>query len=677
MIVIMRKRTLRVFSMSLSLAAIGLGAWILASSSSPVRAQDQTKSPAYHSPLSLAISPDGKTLYASDPTAASVAVLDISGKTAPRTVALKGVPRGLALSGDGKLLYVALRGTGTVAVIDTAKASVASEIPAGRWPEAVAVADKSKRLYVCNQDTHSVSVVDLATGKAIEEIPVIREPASVAVTPDEKHVVVANFLPHGAGTDITLGAAVSIIDAAKLAVASTVKLPAGSTAVYGVCVSPDGKWAYAVHQIGRFNQPISQLELGWVNTYALSIIDIAGGSRLASVLLDDLEQGSATPHDVVCSKDGRQLWISHAGVHEVSNVRIGAVHELLEGKIPDALAKLRDGSLPDPTPEKGYRGKDPMPDEVLAARSEANIWVRIKEDPRNVYKLENDLTALYLAGAIRRLPSGGNSPRGIVLSPDEKQLLIANYYTGSIAVMDTSTGKISGKIAIGAQPKADPARRGEMLFHDASYCFQRWHSCASCHQGGGRIDALRWDFLRDGIGNPKDTPSLVAMGKTAPFNRLATRNTPRECTRTGVIGSHRIDPTGREVDDLLAYLLSLQPEPSPHLTSDGKLTESAARGKAVFEGKADCARCHTAPLFTDLKQYNVGVVTPHDMKKYKGMYDTPSLLEVHRTAPYLHDGRAMTLKDVLTTHNKEDQHGKVTGLTPAELEDLIRYLKSL
>ncbi|MDP6044493.1 MAG: beta-propeller fold lactonase family protein [Phycisphaerae bacterium] len=663
----MKERAVKI--LSFLLLSIVLGGWMFASS--------QTPAVKYHSPLSLAISPDGKTLYASDPTFGGVAVLDAAGKTAPRIVALKGVPRGLAISGDGKSLYVAQRGVGTIAVIDTAKASVTSEIPVGRWPEAVAVADKSKRLYVCNQDSHSVSVIDLSTGKGIKEIPVVREPSSAAVTPDEKHVVVTNFMPHGVGTDINLGAVVSIIDAGKLAVASTVKLPAGSTAVYGVCVSPDGKWAYAVHQIGRFNQPISQLELGWVNTYGLSIIDIAKRSRLATVLLDDLEQGAATPHDVVCSKDGKQLWISHAGVHEVSNVKIGVVHELLQGKIPKNLAKIRDGSMPDSEPEKGHRGKDPIPDEVLVARSEANIWVRIKADPKNTHKLTNDLTALYLAGAIRRFSTGGNSPRGIVLSPDEKRLFIANYYTGSIAVMETADGKLGAPIPLGPQPKPSNVRRGEILFHDATYCFQRWQSCATCHQGGGRIDGLRWDFLRDGIGNPKDTPSLIAMGKTAPFNRLATRKTPRECTRTGVIGSHQIDPTAQEVDDLLAYCLSLKPEASPHLTIEGKLTESAVRGKAIFEGKADCAKCHSGPLYTDLKQYDVGAATPNDPKSYKGLYDTPSLLEVHRTAPYLHDGRAMTLKDVLTAHNKNDQHGKVKGLKPAELVDLIEYLRSL
>jgi len=309
--------------------------------------------------------------------------------------------------------------------------------------------------------------------------------------------------------------------------------------------------------------------------------------------------------------------------------------------------------------------------------TEANIWVRIKEDPKKIGELENDLTSLYLAGSLRRFSTGGNSPRGIVLSPDGKQLLVANYYSGSVAVLDTASGSPVGTISLGSQPEPDAARRGEILFHDARLCFQSWHSCASCHQGGGRIDGLRWDFMRDGIGNPKDTPSLVYMDKTPPFNRLATRETPRICTETGVIGSHMVQPSTEQVDDLLAYVVSLRPEANPNLDAEGKLTEAAARGKVLFEGKAACAACHPGPYFTDKKMYNVGVSTPNDPKEKKGAYDTPSLIEAYRTAPYLHDGRALSIEEVLTKYDEAGRHGKAKGLSPGELGDLIEYVKSL
>ena len=58
-------------------------------------------------------------------------------------------------------------------------------------------------------------------------------------------------------------------------------------------------------------------------------------------------------------------------------------------------------------------------------------------------------------------------------------------------------------------------------------------------------------------------------------------------------------------------------------------------------------------------------------------YDTPTLLGVYRSAPYLHHGKAATLRDVLTTQNKEDRHGRTSDLSETQISDLIEFLKSL
>jgi cytochrome c peroxidase len=58
-------------------------------------------------------------------------------------------------------------------------------------------------------------------------------------------------------------------------------------------------------------------------------------------------------------------------------------------------------------------------------------------------------------------------------------------------------------------------------------------------------------------------------------------------------------------------------------------------------------------------------------------YDTPTLLGIYRTAPYLHHGKAATLMDMLTTCNKADKHGKTSHLKPAQLADLVAFLQSL
>jgi cytochrome c peroxidase len=121
-----------------------------------------------------------------------------------------------------------------------------------------------------------------------------------------------------------------------------------------------------------------------------------------------------------------------------------------------------------------------------------------------------------------------------------------------------------------------------------------------------------------------------------------------------------------------AYLRALRPVPSPWL-ENGELSEAAKRGRDAYD-RAGCAACHSGPFYTDLHPYDVGTGTGRE----EGMaYDTPTLIEVWRTAPYLHDGRSATMEDVLTTHNPEDQHGKTSGLTPEELRDLAAYVNSL
>jgi len=600
----------------------------------------------YRSPLAVAVSPDGKTLYVSDKTAGCVAVLDAAAGKKVGEVVIADEPNGLALSADGKTLYVAQRKANSIALVDTVKGAVIGQIRVGTWPVALAVAENAGRLYCSNRGNHTVSIVDLAAGKEIKQIAVARDPAFLAITTDESRVVVPNFMPHGAGTDAKLAAEVSILDTAAMEQVARVKLPPGSTMAGGVWIGPAGRWAYVVHILGRFNFPITQLEQGWVHTCALSIIDVAAGRRFATVLLDELTKGVADPWAVVGSADGKTLWISHRGTHEISTLDIGRIHELLDGKVSEEIAKLKDGQ------------RD-------------NIWVRIRKDKSQIAELANDLTALYISRTIRRTSSGGKGPTGLALSPHGKKLYAANYYAGTVGVLDTAGEKVVGTIAVGDQPEPDAARRGEIYFHDATRCFQSWHSCASCHLDDGRIDGLPWDFMRDGIDNGKDVISLINMHHTPPHNRLATRPSPRECVRTGVVGSHVIEPDTADVDDLLAYTRSLTPEPNPNLPS---FADAAKLGKVLFEGKADCATCHPGPYFTDKKSHDVGTGGPNELDAY---YDTPSLIEVYRTAPYYHDGRAVTMKEALTEHDPKRLHGNLKELTPQEIEDLIAYVLSL
>jgi cytochrome c peroxidase len=222
----------------------------------------------------------------------------------------------------------------------------------------------------------------------------------------------------------------------------------------------------------------------------------------------------------------------------------------------------------------------------------------------------------------------------------------------------------------GARP-LNLVRRGELNFNDASLCFQGWQSCASCHPDG-RVDGLNWDLLNDGLGNPKNTKNMLLTHRTPPAMSLGVRETAETAVRAGI---RNIQFAIRPEADAVAideYLKSLQPEPSPRLVK-GKLSPAAQRGKRVFI-RASCGQCHPEPLFTDLKPYNVG--TGKD-REINAELDTPTLVEAWRTAPYLHDGRAATIHEVLVNFNVNDRHGATSRLTPQQLSDLAEYILSL
>jgi cytochrome c peroxidase len=249
---------------------------------------------------------------------------------------------------------------------------------------------------------------------------------------------------------------------------------------------------------------------------------------------------------------------------------------------------------------------------------------------------------------------------------------IAEYFSDTIAVVRYAAGAAPTvrTIRLGPAVRPTPERRGEMLFHDGRLCYQQWQSCASCHPDG-RADALNWDLLNDGAGNRKNTKSLLLAHQTPPAMVRGVRDSAETAVRTGMHHILFAEPDEEAALAIDAWLKSLQPLPSPHLV-DGGRSQSAVRGERVFEDLG-CARCHPAPLYTDLQLHSMG---PSDIDGSR-QYDTPSLVEAWRTAPYRHDGRFVTLRDLLTDgrHGLSDQ--QLEQLSPRELDDLVEFVLSL
>jgi cytochrome c peroxidase len=214
-----------------------------------------------------------------------------------------------------------------------------------------------------------------------------------------------------------------------------------------------------------------------------------------------------------------------------------------------------------------------------------------------------------------------------------------------------------------------------MLFNDATLSFQGWLSCASCHSHDARVDGLNWDLLNDGIGNPKNTKSLLWAHRTPPAMSTGVRETAETAVRAGL--SHILFSVQSEdvAASLDIYLRSLEPVPSPRL-EEGRLSPAALRGEVVFRSpQVGCGGCHSGGLRTDLKAHDVGTTGRFDQAQL--LFDTPALVELWRTAPFLHDGSCASLYELVTSRNRDNRHGRTAHLSKAQVDDLVEYLLSL
>ena len=279
----------------------------------------------------------------------------------------------------------------------------------------------------------------------------------------------------------------------------------------------------------------------------------------------------------------------------------------------------------------------------------------------------NDLA--FLTGLRRRLKLTGNGPRGLAVIGTN--VYIAEYFSGSLGVIDINPEirPQAKSISLGKEKPMTKARKGEMLFNDADVCFQKWQSCTSCHPDNGRGDAFNWDLLNDGLGNPKNTKSLLLAHKTPPSMVTGVRESAEVAVRGGIKFIHFAVRPESDAEAIDEYLKSLEPVASPYLEK-GKLSRAAKNGEKLFK-KSGCVQCHPAPLYTDMNKYNVGTGKSREVDTE---FDTPTLVEVWRTVPYLHDGRAVTIHEVLTKFNKDDAHGKTSKLSKKEINDLTKYI---
>lgn len=571
----------------------------------------------------LAVAPRGDLILTANTESGTVSWVDPRSRTKLAEVAVGRGPEGVCILGETGLAAVAVRDDDVVAILDLAARSVARRVDVPDTPYAVAASRDGSRLYATHTDAGLVTEIDPAAGTILRRFEPGDSPRGLALDPDGSRLLVTHdYTGWLSAVDLATGA---VVDRWKGAVADNLARQ--------VAVHPRRPIAYIPHIRSRVERAQGT---GSIFPF-VTVVDLrpGEGKRRIPIAMDNYNgiRVPADPSAVAVSPDGRRHYVVYAGTDDMN------VSEVLD-----------DYPYLAPVPRTG-------------------------------------------------LVPTGRHPRAVAVSPDGREVYVLNALDFTLGVYRAEPFAKTAEIAVSANPLGEQILMGQRLFHRAGNPMSslRWISCASCHPDGDH-DGRTWQ-------NPegkRNTTALIGLARTLPLHWSADRDEPHDFEHTirgplmqgsGLLpGDDLPDALGESLagrserlDALAAYCLSLEPTLSPHAAGEGRLTPAAERGRAIFlSEQTGCATCHPGPTYTDsslaarpFRLHDVGTGTGDPTERMGTAFDTPSLIGVYRSAPYLHDGRAATLHDVLTTHNPDDRHGKTSHLTAGERDDLVAFLRSL
>jgi len=686
-----------------------------------------TPGPVARHSSSIAVSPDGTKVYVVNADADSVSEIDTVGRTLLREIPIASPPavddagrytaavqpRALALSPRAGMLYVTGERSGMLHGIDLASGKVTVNITVGSEPIGVLVAPDESAVYVaCSNDATVVRVdpvkgavtgtLALTDGTSSTGVPIPAEPWALAWSIDSKTLYATHMLAPN----------VSAIDAASFTLASTLSIPdlaanpsspliANGTArgLYDVVARPGTSGeVWAAHLMLAITTPQPTLDFESTAFPTLSVFGSTGAfaSRMttnASTVSNTNGQFAnivSGPHALEFTADGNWALMLDSASEDIlaidANGKVEAANGLLHPLYQD---KTSAGHM--------QEGLVLSPDGKFAYVDERNTW------------------------------SAGQTNSG-----------------GDVAIIgvDTSGGTITLSIAappiprLSTDPMPTAMRHGQFLFNTANNDFvpitqNHWIACATCHVEG-RTDAVTWRFLE----GPRDTPSNAGgVTQTGFLLRTADRRAVTDYWQTiddeqgGSFSSPSPDGGKMEttfqafvedLQDLQMYVNFAIPLPVPP-TTDPALV---AMGAAIFNSAdVGCRSCHSGLAFTDSGEANPSLILEdkvllHDVGSCNtGVFpdvnhtdedgnprypcavpaggvcadptdcvgfDTPTLRGVASSAPYLHDGSAPTIRDVLIKLKGSadgvtgaGHMGDITGLTDAQIDALVEYVRSL
>ncbi|MEZ6134749.1 MAG: cytochrome c peroxidase [Pirellulaceae bacterium] len=563
-------------------------------------------------------------------------------------------PVALDISADGKRLYTANRDSGSVSVIDCVSLEVQAEISVGgRLADISVFADGEREAIVVLDEAQSELLVlcEHADGWVVSSrTAVATSPVRLIASSTGEHMYVTSLWSR------TLSA-FEFVDFRPVPIATT-DLPFEPREL---CLTPDGEHLIVASAFGGQIASVDATTLEQVHTRSIlghNIRSLAFNSQ--SELLLTCQQLNPIAHS---TRDD-----VHWG-NMIANLLVSIPAEQIVSNSADLDAHCVFVPLGEPGEAAG--------------------------DPGALILGREDKFAVLLSGV--QQVGFGNVKNGIdrrtqvdqrpiaAVQHGEK-LFVANQFSDSVTVIDwnaseqaTADSVSPVSVSLGPQPVLTQSQIGEQLFYDSQLALDGWMSCHSCHTDG-HTNGMRNDNLSDGaFGDPKQVPSLLGVGETGPWGWNGSVKSLEEQVLNSIQNTMRGDsPSQEQVAALVAFMKQL---PAPPKISREKLAgQQVVAGTVpgqvdlVAEGERlvrslDCVRCHVPPTFTSPNVYDVGLTDAVGNLQF----NPPSLRGVQYRRSFFHDGRADSLKEVLTRF----QHQLEQPIEEHEVLALLEYLLTL
>lgn len=596
----------------------------------------------------MALDPNARRLVVVNPDNNTVAFINPDSLTKTGEYPVEADPRSVTMDGSGQI-WVSCMDANVVQVLNTS-GSVIETINLGRgaMPFGILASPDGNTVYVAEQATGEITKMDAGTREIIDTLYVGKIPRAMAITGDGSEMYINRLI-----SDPARGI-VYHVDLRNFSLIEEIDLPADSTtpdsgnACRGV---PNNRWAITINPSNTVAYSIGKKDNIFVGVYrdgkkstfdtlvrsSICYIDMQTNREVFEQRKD--VQHHANPCDMVFNPHGTHMFVAEQGNNVV-----------------------------------------------------------IVYDPDNWLKFEVARTRVGLA------------PQGVLYDPVTDYLFVKNLNDRTVSVLDagpmSNSGSLELPIIATIDTVANEIMPGQVLFgkqvfynaEDVRMSHLAYFSCASCHTDGDHDGMVMDKGPDEGSRNTKSFIGKAGMkygrvqwsanvdemqdfeGASRAFlgKGFISDEDYNAGTRSDTLG----DPVAGlspEQDAIAAYVATMDTFPdSPYRNQDGSLTADGVAGKAIFED-LQCGSCHGEDTFTDSPRgyfHDVGTLKETSGKRlYMPLIgiDTPTLRDVWRTWPYLHDGSAKSLRDVIDI-NTNDAHGVTSGLTNTEKDQLVSYM---